>query len=189
MLGPLLVFAGVLAAGYAPYLSVGRGVLGFLPQYAKEEGIDSGARYFPLAWVERTFHLSIAPSLYVALCAAALAGVAWWAFRRGNTGANCVSSGLVLATALNLCFSPHYPWYFLWLLPFLALWPWRPAFFLVLGATYMLATRLGAPAALYRMNERLYGVFFLLLALDLVARQWKQRRVSTGFNEPSNTFP
>ena len=179
VLGPLLVFAGVLLAGYAPYLTVGRGVLGFLPEYAKEEGIETGTRYFPLAWLDRTFHLAVAPNWYVAGCAVVLAAVAWWAFRRGATAANCISSGLLLATALNLCFSPHYPWYFLWLLPFLALWPWRPAFFLVLGATYMLGTRLGAPAALYRMNERLYGVFFLLLLFDLAIRQWKKRRVGT----------
>ncbi len=174
--GPLLVFVGVVAAAYLPYLSVGRGVLGFLPEYAKEEGLESGVRYFPLDWLDRTFHATIAPQWYEAGCAAALAGLAWWAFRRGATEGNCVSSGLVLATAVNLCFSPHYPWYFLWLLPFLALWPWRPAFFLVLGATYMLATKLGAPGQLYRMNERLYGVFLLLLVTDLLFRASYRRK-------------
>ena len=105
--GPLLVFFGVVAAAYLPYLSVGRGVLGFLPEYAKEEGMESGARYFPLEWLDRTLHITIAPQWYVAGCATALAALAWWAFRRGAVGANCISSGLVLATAVNLCFSPH----------------------------------------------------------------------------------
>ena len=172
-IAPLLLFAGLLIAGYLPYLTVGRGVLGFLPAYAKEEGIDSGTRFFPLALFERIFHVSVAPQLYIAACAVVLASVAWWAYRRSASPvaspAACIRSGLVLATALNLCFSPHYPWYFLWMLPFLALWPWRPAFYLVLAVTYMLATHLGAPGApLYQMNSLLYGGFFLLVALDLL---------------------
>ncbi len=167
-----LVFTGVLAAGYAPYLGVGKLVLGFLPDYAKEEGLDTGARYFPLAWAQRTLHLTLAPPVYLALCAVALAAVAFWALRRGATHpAVCVSSGLLLATALNLCFSPHYPWYFLWLLPFLALWPWRPALYLVVAVTYMLATRLGMPGeGIYQMNVRLYGGFLLFLLIDLFER-------------------
>ena len=35
-----------IAAGYACYSSVGIHVLGFLPEYAKEEGLASGSRYF-----------------------------------------------------------------------------------------------------------------------------------------------
>ncbi len=174
-----LVFFGVLLAGYLPYLGVGRQVLGFLPAYAKEEGMDTGSRYFPLAWLGRVAHISIAPGIYVGLCAAALAGLAAWALRRGLSPAACVSSGLVLATALNLCFSPHYPWYFLWLLPSLALWPWRPALYLVVAVTYMLATKLGAPGeGIYQMNVRLYGGFLIFLLLDLGERAWRTRSAS-----------
>ncbi len=169
ILAPLLLFTGIVVAGYLPYLSVGPGVLGFLPAYAKEEGIDSGTRFYPLALFEHTFHVSASPRIYIGLCAVVLAVVAWWAYRRSASATGCIRSGLVLATALTLCFTPHYPWYFLWLLPFLAIWPWRPAFYLVLGATYMLATRLGAPGpGAYRMNTLLYGGFFLLVILDLL---------------------
>jgi len=182
-LAPALVFAGVLIAGYLPYLGVGRGVFGFLPEYAKEEGISSGARYFPLAFVERIFHVSVAPQFYVGACALLLATLAWWAYRRIDTATPyaAVRSGLVLATTLNLCFSPHYPWYFLWLLPFLTLWPWRPAFYMVLAVTYMLATRLGMPGEpLYHMNQLLYGGFFLLLAWDLLQNAWQRRTRESG---------
>jgi alpha-1,6-mannosyltransferase len=185
---PVLLFGGLLIAGYLPFLTVGRGVFGFLPEYAREEGIATGARFFPLALFERTVHISVTPKLYIAVCAVLLAGVAWWAYRRGGVPAYCISSGLVLATALNLCFSPHYPWYFLWLLPFLTLWPWRPAFYLVLAATYMLATRLGMPGeGLYGMNVRLYGGFFLLLALEIVQRAW--RRSHPKLSEAAHQTP
>ncbi len=187
LLAPVLVFAGVLVAGYLPYLGVGKGVFGFLPEYAKEEGISSGARYFPLAFVDRTFHVSVAPQLYVGACALLLGGLAWWAYRRVEVPYAAVRSGLVLATALNLCFSPHYPWYFLWLLPFLTLWPWRPAFYMVLAVTYMLATRLGMPGEpLYRMNELLYGGFFLLLAWDFLENLRQRRGREVGLRNSLN---
>ncbi|HEX8423083.1 MAG TPA: glycosyltransferase family 87 protein, partial [Pyrinomonadaceae bacterium] len=44
-----LAFCAVLSAGYLPYLSVGaRRVVGYLPGYAEEEGLQSGARFFLL---------------------------------------------------------------------------------------------------------------------------------------------
>ena len=177
VLGPALVFAGVCAAAYLPYLSVGRGVFGFLSGYAQEEGMDSGARYFPVAFLHRALHITVAPSIYLGLCAALLGGLAWWAFRRSASPANAIEGGLVLAVAFTLCFSPHYPWYFLWLLPFLTLWPWRPAMYMVLAVTYMLATRLGAPGeGIYQMNLRLYGGFFAFLLLDLLQRRRPEMR-------------
>ena len=176
ILGPILLLLGIVAAGYLPYLSVGSGVLGFLPSYAKEEGIDSGVRFFPLDVVDRAFHVSIPSGAYIALCFLPMAALAWWAYRAGINRQACVATGLVLATGLTLCFSPHYPWYFLWLLPFLTLWPWRPAFFLVIAVTYLLATRFGAPREIFHMNTLLYSGFFLLLALDLVLRARRQRR-------------
>ena len=175
--GPLLLFVGIVVAGYLPYLSVGRGVLGFLPSYAREEGLETGVRYFPLALADRYLHVSISPAAYVVACALLLAGMAWWAWRRSAVPGACIRSGLVLAATLNLCFSPHYPWYFLWLLPFLTLWPWRPAFYMVLAATYLLATRFGMPGAgIYGMNVRLYAGFFLLLFFDLLRNTWLRHR-------------
>jgi alpha-1,6-mannosyltransferase len=158
------VMVGVIATGYTFYLRRGVSVFGFLPGFAQEEGMQDGTRYFPLAFLERNLHLAIPTFVYLSICAVFLAALAWWAFRRGAATTTCVGSGLVLATALTLCFSPHYPWYFLWLLPFLTLRPWPPAFFLALAPTYLLTTKLGVPGEpMYRLNCFLYGGFFLLL--------------------------
>lgn len=173
---PLLLLGGIVVAGYLPYLSVGRGVFGFLPEYAKEEGIESGARFFPLDVLDRVFHISIPPGAYIAACVLPMAALAWWAYRAGGNRRACIATGLVLATGLTLCFSPHYPWYFLWLLPFLTLWPWRPAMYLVLAVTYLLATKFGRPDENFNMNTLLYGGFFLLLGLDLLLRSRRGRR-------------
>ena len=158
------VMLAVIAAGYTFYLRRGVSVLGFLPTFAQEEGIQNGTRYFPLAFIERNLHVRIPTSAYLAICAAVFGALASWAYRRDVTPKACVASGLVLATALTLSFSPHYPWYFLWLLPFLTLRPWPPAFFLALAPTYLLTTKLGVPGEpMYRLNCLLYGGFFVLL--------------------------
>jgi alpha-1,6-mannosyltransferase len=155
---------GVIVAGYSFYLSRGVSVFGFLPAYTKEEGMQNGTRYFPLALVERNLHVTIPTAAYLVVCAAILGALAWWAFSRGLAPDTCVGYGLVLATALTLCFSPHYPWYFLWLLPFLTLQPWPPAFFLAVAPMYLLSTKLGMPGEpMYRLNCFLYGGFFVLL--------------------------
>ncbi len=180
----LVVFVTVVVAGYLPYLSVRRGVFGFLPTYAKEEGISSGTRFFPLAFAERNLHISLSPPAYIALCALAMAALALWAWHRASRGGfSAVQAGLVLACALNLCFSPHYPWYFLWLLPFLALWPWWPAFYMVMAPTFLLSTLLGVPGeGIYQMNVRLYGGFFALLAADWLLGVWRQRQTQPTYD-------
>ena len=174
-LQPAGIAVAVLCGGYALYLSVGLAVFGFLPSYAQEEGISSGSRYFPVALLEHTLHKTISPITYVLCCALLLAALSIWVSMRPLKGADRTAAGLLVATTLILCFSPHYPWYFLWLLPFLTLWPWRPAFYIVIAAPYLLATRLGAPEGIYHMNTLLYGGFFLLLASDWMMRYARER--------------
>jgi len=158
------VMLGVIAAGYSFYLRKSVSVLGFLPTFAQEEGMENGSRYFPLAFIDRNLHVTLPTSAYLAICAAIIGVLSCWAYRRDMMPKACVTSGLVLATALTLFFSPHYPWYFLWLLPFLTLRPWPPAFFLALAPTYLLTTKLGVPGEpMYRLNCFLYGGFFVLL--------------------------
>jgi alpha-1,6-mannosyltransferase len=181
------VMVGVIATGYAFYLRRGVSVFGFLPGFAQEEGMQNGTRYFPLAFAERNLHVTIPTSAYLVICAAILGALAWWSFRRGATPKACVASGLVLATALTLCFSPHYPWYFLWLLPFLTLRPWPPAFFLALAPVYLLTTKLGLPGEpMYRLNCLLYGGFFVLLVNEALSNYFPKllvRKIRELFSE------
>ncbi len=173
----------VVAAGYACYSSVGKGVFGFLPAYAQEEGIESGSRYFPLTFVNRMLHTKLPPSVYLAFCAVALLAVCAWVLRRATHPEAVVFSSLVLATALNLCYAPHYPWYFLWLLPALTLCPWRPTFYLVTASTFLFSTQLGAPGApMYRLNELLYGGFAAVLAFDVVSARIGMRVTDENTN-------
>ncbi len=172
----IAVLSATVALGYACYASVGSAVVGFLPTYAQEEGIDSGGRYFLLTLARRTLHTSVPAFPYVVVCAAVLLCLSYVAFRRDSQQTAFIFWSLVIATAANLCFSPHYPWYLLWLLPALTIVPWLPALYLVVASTYLFATRLAMPGEpMYHLNMWLYGGFLCMLGYDLCLR-WIERR-------------
>ena len=90
---PAVVF-GVVAAGYACYASVGPHVLGFLPEYAKEEGLESGSRYFLLTLARHSLHWEALPTgAFYAFAALLLLGLALWAFWRSEAGALAMIDG------------------------------------------------------------------------------------------------
>jgi alpha-1,6-mannosyltransferase len=153
-------FALALLLLYLPYLGVGRGILGFLPGYVEEEGIaDSGI--FWIALFQRLTgtqaNLSIAYLCLVALVLTSLGLVAL--FRRCPERVSPLLAGALLLT-FTLAVTPHYAWYFSWLVPLLCsrpsiavLWltlaapalyglPWLPDAFVVQVAIYLPALAL-----------------------------------------------
>jgi alpha-1,6-mannosyltransferase len=131
---PLVVGLTALAA-YLPYLSVGSGVFGFLWGYIEEEGLKSGRGFNALWLMERfTGPLPGAAGAYVVLAALLMAGVALAvAFRRDRSReASVMALSWLLVTFLILA-SPHYPWYFLVLVPLLALNPTATGWVLTLN--------------------------------------------------------
>jgi glycosyltransferase A (GT-A) superfamily protein (DUF2064 family) len=217
------VLAAVGAAGYAVYSSVGTGVFGFLSGYSKEEGIDSGARFFLLEWAQRVKGLESLPvSAYVVFCVAVLGALSVWAWRYASVefpsrakalsllsdstdGLKAVPSkavpsegrsrfpagmtkkevipkflraAMMLGFAMMLLFSPHYPWYIVWLVPLLLLAPNLPLLAYVLGFFYLFTTQLADPGPkMFLLNEILYGG---TAAMMLVSWGWsvvKKQRI------------
>jgi hypothetical protein len=176
--------AAVCAAGYAVYASVGWRVFGFLSGYEREEGMDSGARYFLLDWTQRLrgFHW-VDKTAYLVFCAAVLGAISWWAWRhacgerlgvsaRVERPAYLVAAGM-LALAMMLEFSPHYPWYILWLVPLFALVPDVPVLAYVMGFFYLFTTALAEPGPkMFRLNEWLYAVVAMGIVVGWVWRRW-----------------
>jgi alpha-1,6-mannosyltransferase len=123
---------------YLPYLSVGTGVLGFLPAYLQEEGFASGSGSgFKLLWlVEQVAGpLPHGGTLYIGLAALTLIGLALGVgFRSDRSQEASVRALSWLLIAFLVLSSPHYPWYFLVLVPFLALAPSITAWVLTLGS-------------------------------------------------------
>jgi hypothetical protein len=158
-----LAFGLTLAAGYLPYLSVGaRRVLGFLPGYASEEGLQSGARFFTLQLAQALFGESrIAGAAYIAFALLVLGALAAWCLFKRESGERdfAVRAGL-LATAFTVLLSPHYTWYFAWLVAFLCFARAKtvaPLLCLTATAFMLYGTWLGdAPAQMRWINAAVY---------------------------------
>jgi alpha-1,6-mannosyltransferase len=117
---PALAGVAVIAVLYAPYLSAGSRVLGFLSGYGGEEGLADGSGIWLLAGLQRLATLPrAAPRLYMLGVVAGFALLSLWIVRRavpaaGDVAALCRDAA-VLAACATVAISPHYPWYFAWL--------------------------------------------------------------------------
>jgi alpha-1,6-mannosyltransferase len=184
-----LTIVGLTVFSYACYASVGRLVFGFLGGYVQEEGIKTGTRFFLLELIQHTPGLDHVPaSLYLLVCAIGFAVLAFWSWKAGNStstqpqlwqrvfrlpqSATFLPGALFLAFSMMLAFSPHYPWYVAWLIPFAVLLPNLPLFTYTLGLFYLSATPLGAGTleSEYRLNSILYAAVLLAAVLEWMIR-------------------
>ena len=172
-----LAFCVTLVAGYAPYLSVGaRRVVGYLPGYAGEEGLESGARFFLLQLARTLFGERHAPSAAYYVFAFVVLGAlaAWCFFKRELNERDYVRRAALLATAFTVLLSPHYSWYFVWLVPFLCFagaQTFAPLLYLTTACFMLYGTWLGdAPADMLRLNACIYLPPALLLLISYLRR-------------------
>ena len=132
---PLVVIA-VIALCYLPYLSVGWGVFGFLTGYLTEEGIISGNDLWLLSVWRLVFgahHGDVAA--YAVVAALILLFMTLSAARRPNrTIASSLADTNMLLLVVLLLLSPNYPWYFLPIMPFVALCGNAPTWVVSIGA-------------------------------------------------------
>jgi alpha-1,6-mannosyltransferase len=161
-----LAFAGMFVLAYLPYASVGSGAIGFLPGYLQEEGLVHGWGIFPLSLAVHIFGLpeSLGRS-YLVLAAGVLVILALYLILRTTVdmGVRYVADTLILALALTVLLSPHYSWYFLWLVPILCFRLYVPALYLTLASflLYELLLHTGGPV-FFRISVLLYLPFALL---------------------------
>ncbi|HEX5505682.1 MAG TPA: glycosyltransferase family 87 protein [Thermomicrobiales bacterium] len=113
---PVACVATVLV-GFAPSFLSGDTNFRQLPMYLHEEGYQSGGRFFPLVLLR---HVHYVPTpVYVVAVGTALAGLALWLSLRPGAF-DVPRRALPLAGAILALVTPTYPWYFIWLLPLLA---------------------------------------------------------------------
>ena len=176
-----IVFAATVALCYLPYLlGAGGKVLGFLPQYAGEEGLQSGARYYLLLLIDYILDWcgvvhEMPPVVFNLLALALLAALAVWAiYRRTPFGekndeieTRWISSAFVLAFVFSVLLSSYYPWYYSWLTVFLCFVPNSAALALTL-IVWPLYRSLWEQSGddLFRFESR---VFLPVLAVFLVS--------------------
>ena len=173
---PLAAAVTVIVA-YLPFAGAGSALLGFLPGYLKEEGLQSGAGFF-LSNLLRSVPLleHLAPSLYMALAAAALLALAVHSLFTAES--RYLGSALTLAVAAMVLLSPHYAWYFAWIVPLLCFTPRPSALYLTLACPLLYFVPGGADpdGARLAFEWAIYGPFAALVAIEL----WRQRTVRSG---------
>jgi len=181
------VIAVMAAVSYAMYSSVGRLVFGFLGGYEQEEGMKTGARYFLLGFVQQFHALRNVPvAAFFVFCAVVMGALTLWAWRRASAETFDWKAGpvrktpeflrvaMMLAFALMLLFSPHYPWYIAWLVPMFVLAPNLPLLAYVCVFFYMCTTPLadGTPPNMLVLNEILYASVLGAVVLQVVMWKW-----------------
>ena len=165
-----MAFAATIVVAYLPYLGVGAHVLGFLPGYAGEEGIASGQGIYFIALVERSLPLRswVGPA-YLVLLLGVLALLGARMLWRPATMVGLAQDSLLLAGVLTVSLTPHYAWYFAWLLVPACLAPAWPVLVLTILSFTIYQDPFGVkllwPAVVYAP----------LLALLPPWRRWTQR--------------
>ena len=146
---------------------------------------DSGlprARILIYAWHPLTLwefagsgHVDAAIVTFVALAAAALLLLAVHSLF--TTEGRYLASAMTLAVAAMVLLSPHYPWYFAWLVPFICFIP-RPSVLYLTVACPLLYFVPGGPdpaGARLPFEWAIYGPFAALVAFEL----WRRRVART----------
>jgi hypothetical protein len=169
--------AATVAIAYAPFIGAGSDVFGFLPGYWQEEGLQSGAGFFLwnlLGSAAPVEHLG--PAVYLALAAALL--LALGVHSLFAVGDRYLGSALTLAVAAMVLLSPHYPWYFAWIVPLICFTPRPSALYLTVACPLLYFVPGGGEFAGARMplEWAIYGPFAALVAFEL----WRQRAARAG---------
>jgi alpha-1,6-mannosyltransferase len=172
----LVVMLTALLA-YLPYLSAGGGVVGYLWGYVEEEGLASG-RGFNVLWLMERFTgpLPGAGRIYVAIAATILIGLAIAvAFRKDRSVPTTIASLSWLLVIFMVLVSPHYPWYFLVLVPLLVVYPSATAWVLTLACPILYASVDGVGWPSY---DARIAAFMLATFTALAHDAWSMRRKS-----------
>jgi len=186
-----LAFAGTFVLAYLPYASVGSGAIGFLPGYLQEEGLVHGWGIFPLNVAVRVFGLPESMGgAYLILAAGVLVILALYLILRTtiDTNERYVADALILALTLTVLLSPHYPWYFLWLVPMLCFRLHLPALYLTLASflLYELLLHTSGPV-FFRISVLLYLPFALLAFVCWLAGRAQSARQAIQVSLPEES--
>src|SRR5262249_53805919 len=173
-------FALALVACYLPYLSVGWRVFGFLGEYGDEEGYLEGGGFF-LTTSLRHLGVPVPADISAIAAAAILAAVALFVALRGRTEPVQTWAPVLLATAFLVLLSPHFAWYFAWVLPLLCRRLYLPLLYLTLVCFILYLREVGGwrgagggetlqVAADFKAGLWLYGGFAILAVVDALMR-------------------
>ena len=162
--------AAVFLLGYVPHVAaVGSAVVGFLPDYVKQENYLSGGRFLVLSlFVPKRFALDVAVIVIVATVA--------WAVRRSDPRAPENTAVIVFGVVLMVT-TPVYSWYALILLALVAMSgrvEWLP---IVLGAGLSMVGALLVTDGV-QAHRIVYSIAAAATGLLLLGAVWKARQTA-----------
>lgn len=170
--------AATFAIFYLPYLGAGTKVIGFLPGYVSEENLDRGTGFFVLHALDAVFQMPPSTvAYYLAASAAIMIILAFVVVMRKSQSSADLFGAMVLTGAFLFLLSPHYAWYFTWLVPFHCFYPSIALMYLtcVSGLLY-----LGAPSTQLFNEYVIYGGFVAALLAELSIRRQLGKRHNRG---------
>jgi hypothetical protein len=169
-----LAFAATIAVLYLPYIGAGPKVLGFLGQYVAEEGIAQGSGIFLWRLIGEIVPLpGQAFTIYVAAVAAIMAALALYiVMRRQDPGAD-IAGAMLLAVTFTILLSPHYAWYFTWLVPLICFYPVIGVVYLTLASNLLYFAHWQPTIA---ESLPIYGPCILLLVAEFAFRRRKMEQ-------------
>jgi alpha-1,6-mannosyltransferase len=171
-----LAFIATIAVLYLPYIGVGAKVFGFLGAYVSEEGLDRGLGIF--LWQLLGSILALrgqAFPLYFLAAALIMAALALFVVMRAHRPPADLAGALLLAVAFTFLFSPHYAWYFAWLIPFLCFHPVVGVAYLTCAASYLYSAHWPPSVA---DGLLIYGPCALILLVEFALH--RRRRSEEG---------
>lgn len=177
-----MAFAAAIVVAYLPFIAVGSRVLGFLPGYAVENGFDGGgAGLYLLGLLHHVPALAgLSARAYEAAALAILAALGIGVLFGRASALSPMMPAAAIATAFMLLVSPHYAWYFAWLIVFACfirsfalLWLTNACLLLYLIPGGVI---IAGDARQFVIESIIYGPFAALALLDL----WYCRRRATG---------
>lgn len=167
---PAAALATTVAA-YVPFLGVGGSVFGFLPGYLKEEDLATGSGFFLWNLLKRVAPIGeLGATPYLALAAAVMAALGGYVVLRDKAAADYITPATILAVVATVLLSPHYAWYFVWLVPFLCFVPYPSVLYLTVASPLLYFVP-GGPdphGARLAYEAAIYGPFAVLACLDLL---------------------
>lgn len=161
---------------YAPFLGVGTKVIGFLGSYGGEEGYYDGSGFYVIALL-RALGLpapsgriySVAALMLFAVLSAAVA------LRPPSQGLR-FADAILLASAFLFLTSPHYAWYFAWVIPLLCGATYVPLLFATLASFLNYLPRTTFLGSRLAVDSIIYGGFALLALGSFAAASARRRR-------------
>jgi alpha-1,6-mannosyltransferase len=164
-------FASMLMLCYAPYLSVGWRVFGFLGGYGGEEAYLEGDGFF-LTSLLRHLGVAVPAGPLSAGVAAALLAILTLLFiaLRPSREPNQAWAPVLLAASFLVLVSPHYAWYFAWVLPLLCRKLYLPLLYLTLACFILYLPEIKDWADYFKAGLWLYGGFAILALADGLMR-------------------